>query len=247
MTTNELQKALIAYGFTRREAVVYLALITLLEGSVTDIAQSARLPRSTVQSVLESIRDRGFAETFQKNGVRHYTPASLNKLMTDLREREEIIQQALPSLQQLIDSVQQGNSLQVAQGKAGIKAAFTDLLDLYRGGLTEVFAFSNTSKLIELLPQFFPEWAQKEAVYPVNVQMLVPEDALVHENTKANPRMKLRQVPKQYAFPGDMTIAGSKVFFFYLEKKNPHVYTIHSQEVAEMQSKIFKLLWELSE
>lgn len=247
MTTSELQKALIAYGFTRREATVYLALITLLEGSVTEIARAARLPRSTVQSVLEAIHDRGFAETFRKNGVLHYTPASLNKLQTDLREREEIIQQAMPSLQHLVDSAKQGNSLQVAQGKAGIKAAFTDLLDMYRGGLTEVSAVSNTSKLIELLPQFFPEWAQKEAVYPVNVQMLVPEDARVHQNTQANPRMTLRQVPKQYAFPGDMTIAGSKVFFFYLEKKNPHVYIIDSQEVAEMQSKIFQLLWELSE
>jgi hypothetical protein len=77
--------------------------------------------------------------------------------------------------------------------------------------------------------------------------MLVPNGAAVHDNTKANSRMSLRFVPQKYAFPGDMTIAGSKVFFFHLEEENPHVYIIDSKEVAEIQSSIFHLLWELSE
>jgi sugar-specific transcriptional regulator TrmB len=247
MTKNQLQKALEAYGFTRREAGVFLALVECLEGPVTEIANEASLPRSTVQTILEKIREKGFAETFTKNGVLHYTPTSLNKLVTDLKEKEEIIQKALPSLQGLIDSRKEGSSLQVVYGKAGVKSAFNDLLDLYRGGLRNVYAVSNTTKLIELFPKFFPEWAQKEAVYPVDVQMLVPNGAAVHDNTKANSRMSLRFVPQKYAFPGDMTIAGSKVFFFHLEEENPHVYIIDSKEVAEIQSSIFHLLWELSE
>jgi len=246
MTKHEIQKSLIAYGLTHREAITYISLIELLDGSVTDIAKKATLPRSTIQAVLAKLHDKGFVETFHKNGVLHYTPASLNKLVTDLKEKEDIIQQTLPSLQQLVDSSKQGNSLHVAYGIAGIKAAFTDLLDLYRGGLQHVYAVSNTSKLLELLPKFFPEWAQKESVHPVNVQMLIPDGAHIHKNTAANARMTVKKVPKQYAFPGDMTIAGSTVFFFHLEKQNPHVYIIHSAEVANIQTTIFKLLWELN-
>jgi sugar-specific transcriptional regulator TrmB len=120
MTKNQLQKALEAYGFTRREAGVFLALVECLEGPVTEIANEASLPRSTVQTILEKIREKGFAETFTKNGVLHYTPTSLNKLVTDLKEKEEIIQKALPSLQGLIDSRKEGSSLQVVYGTAGV-------------------------------------------------------------------------------------------------------------------------------
>lgn len=247
MNKQQLQQTLVAYGLTRREAIVYLALVEQLEGSVTEVTQHTNLPRSTVQAVLEKIQHKGFAETFHKNGVLHYTAASFNKLLTDLKEKEEIIEHALPSLQSLVDSAKRGNSLQVAYGKVGVTSAFNDLLDLYRGGLRHVFAVSNTTKLLELLPKFFPDWARKEAVYPVAVQMLVPEDAVLHEYTRSNPRMTLRQVPSRYSFPGDMTIAGSKVFFFYLEPTNPHVYIIDSHEVADMQKNIFQLLWELSE
>ncbi|MCB9809124.1 helix-turn-helix domain-containing protein [Candidatus Nomurabacteria bacterium] len=246
MNKKELLQSLRFYGFTDNESVIFLSLLEILEGTVTDIAKRANLPRSTVQSVIEKLREKGFVESFRKNKILNYTTVSLNKLITDLREKEEIIEKTLPSLRQIVNAAKSESSIQAIYGLSNIKAIFTDMLDMYRGGLRNVYAISNLSKLEEALPRFFPAWALKEAVYPVDIQMLVPEESVVHPHTLKNPRMSIKRIPQEYSFPGDMTIIGSKVIFFHLDKKNPHAFIIDSQEVADMQKSIFGFLWDCS-
>lgn len=246
MDKKEIMQALHLYGFSTNESIVFISLLEILEGTVTDISKRANLPRSTVQSVIEKLRDKGFVESFRKNKVLNYTTVSLNKLTTSLREKEEIIEKAIPSLRQIVNAAKLESSLQVVYGLVNIKTVFEDMLDMYRGGLRNVYAISNLSKLEETLPKFFPAWALKEAVYPVEIQMLVPEESVVNQNTLKNPRMKIKRIPREYSFPGDMTIVGTKVIFFHLDKKNPHAYIVDSREVSEMQKNIFQLLWDRS-
>ncbi len=75
------------FGFSEKEAEIYLALNMLGSSRATDIAKHARINRSTAYVVLESLADRGLVSTTEERGVRRYSPMPPEKLIAYLENR----------------------------------------------------------------------------------------------------------------------------------------------------------------
>lgn len=243
MNENDVKKSLVAYGMGERKSRVFLALVKRLDATVTDLVKDTGIARATVYLDLQSLEQEGFVSRARKNGVAYFTVESLNKLVTKAREREEIISQALPTLKDLSASAKHGATIRLVKGKDGIKSIWEDIMDAYRGGLRDMYAFSNLDALCELLPRYFPDWLKKEAEQPVNLHLIFPHNQKTLKNLPHSPRRKIKYIPENYSFPGELSIYGNKVVFFYVDKKNPHAFVIESAEVADMQKKIFLVLW----
>lgn len=247
MDELDIKKALVAYGLEERQARIFLALIKRVEATATELVKDTSIPRATVYLDLESLHRAGLVSTSKKNGVAYFTPESLNKLTTTLQQKTELMLQALPFIKQLEGRAGRESTIRLIQGREGIISIWEELLEAYRGGLRESYGFTNIAALIELMPRFFPEWLQQEAHYPVAVRLLTVRGASAEHAIPNNPNMHIKYVPEDYAYPGEMTIYGNRVVFFHVEKENPHAFVIDSPEVAEMQKKIFMLLWNTLE
>ena len=243
MNENDVKKALISYGMSERKSRLFLALVRQSEASVTDLVKETGIARATVYLDLQSLEREGFVSKSRKNGVAYFTVESLNKLQTKLREKDEIIAQALPFIRNLSASAKQGASIRLVKGKDGIRSVWEDILEAYKAGLREIYAFSNLDALNDLLPRYFPDWLKKEAAEPVTVNLILPCNQKTVKGLPASPRRKIKYIPEDYSFPGEMSIYGDKVIFFYVDKKNPHAFIIESAEVAEMQKKVFLMVW----
>jgi len=243
MNESDVKKALISYGMSERKSRIFLALVRQSEASVTDLVKETGIARATVYLDLQSLEREGFVSKSRKNGVAYFTVESLNKLQTKLREKDEIIAQALPFIRNLSASAKHGASMRLVKGRDGIKSLWEDILEAYKGGLREIFGFSNLDALIELLPRYFPDWLKKEAAQPVTVNLIFPYNQKTLQGLPPSPRRKIKYIPEDYSFPGEMSIYGNKVIFFYVDKKNPHAFVIESEEVAGMLKKVFLMVW----
>src|SRR3989338_11429776 len=139
MNESDVKKALVSYGMSERKSRIFLALVRHLEASVTDLVKDTGIARATVYLDLQSLEQEGFVSRSKKNGVAYFTVESLNKLLTRVREKEEIILQALPVLKDLSASARHGATMRLVKGKDGIKSVWEDILDAYKGGLRDVY------------------------------------------------------------------------------------------------------------
>ena len=94
----QIQKVIEQLGFTGKEAKVYLAALHLGESHISDIAAKVKMPRSSVQVIVDKLHKEGLMNFFVMKRYKYWVAENPEKLLTNLRRREEMIQEALPEL-----------------------------------------------------------------------------------------------------------------------------------------------------
>lgn len=94
----QIQKVIEQLGFTGKEAKVYLAALHLGESHISDIAAKVKMPRSSIQVIVDKLHKEGLMNFFIMKRYKYWVAENPEKLLTNLRKREEIIEEALPEL-----------------------------------------------------------------------------------------------------------------------------------------------------
>ena len=84
-----LLRTLTDFGFTDKEARVYLALLELGEGNVTHIAQKTGLKRAIIYIVLERLMQQGYASRTGRGKVQRFTAIGDKPFAGPLRTKPE--------------------------------------------------------------------------------------------------------------------------------------------------------------
>src|SRR3989338_7850208 len=98
----ELKQALEQYGFTKNETSIYIYLLKYIEATAFGIAKATDVPRSTVYITLESLKKQGFISQFRKNNVAFFTAESPNRLISNLKQKEEIMETIMPQIRAIM-------------------------------------------------------------------------------------------------------------------------------------------------
>ncbi len=94
----QIQKVIEQLGFTGKEAKIYLAALHLGESHISDIADKVKMPRSSVQTIVDKLQKEGLMNFFVMKRYKYWVAENPEKLLKNLRKREELIQEALPEL-----------------------------------------------------------------------------------------------------------------------------------------------------
>lgn len=94
----QIQKIIEQLGFTPKEAKVYLAALYLGEAHISDIAVKVKMPRSSVQVIVDKLYKEGLMNFYVMRRYKYWVAENPEKLLTSLRNREEMIREALPKL-----------------------------------------------------------------------------------------------------------------------------------------------------
>src|SRR3989344_2662036 len=95
----QIQRALEQLGYPHNEIKVYLALLQLGEGTVSDMSRAADLPRSTTQLVVEELQKKGLLSHCVKPQGSVWLAESPSRFLTNLHEKEMLLHKLLPELQ----------------------------------------------------------------------------------------------------------------------------------------------------
>lgn len=92
------QKVLEQLGYSPKEAKVYLTSLTMGEAHVSDIADKVKMPRSTVQVVIDRLHADGLMNFYVVRRYKYWVAEDPTILLKKLREREAAVEESIPRL-----------------------------------------------------------------------------------------------------------------------------------------------------
>ncbi len=115
-------------GYSPHEAAVYLSALALAGSTETELAANAGLPRTTVASVVLSLRKKGLMTAYLKGRRRMWSAEDPARLLSSLTEREAALRTALPALHALRRGKEAPRSFRVYEGIEGIRHILADIV-----------------------------------------------------------------------------------------------------------------------
>jgi sugar-specific transcriptional regulator TrmB len=85
-------------GLNEKEAMVYLALLSLGEASVSEVAQEAKIKRPTAYLILSSLEEKGLVKINTLLKKTNYLALSPQNLAVQLKRNTDLVKDILPQL-----------------------------------------------------------------------------------------------------------------------------------------------------
>lgn len=116
------------YGFSEKEAKVYLTTLEIWSSPASSIARRSEIKRVTVYTILEDLKKRWFATETTKGDVKYYSVISPDSLLRQLEQKYEAFKEKVPELMALADKFGNRPKIQFFEGIEWIKNLYNELL-----------------------------------------------------------------------------------------------------------------------
>lgn len=133
-SSKELNRALIAFGFDEKEALLYLAGVELGEASVLELSRLTKLPRTTIYPTLESLCRRGYFRLKNLQGRRKFIANPPALFVKHLADRQERFREILPLFEALQAQDPKTVGVTIYEGTDGFKQFWQQI---FRSGIKE--------------------------------------------------------------------------------------------------------------
>jgi HTH-type transcriptional regulator, sugar sensing transcriptional regulator len=239
---NLLRKA----GFLDKETAVYLAMLEMGRGVVSEISRKAGVNRTTGYVLLDSLTNKGLVSVSGKKPKQEYmveSPENLAKYLHSEIEKQKTITKELDKLLPEMTSLyKKGDRPQVRfyEGVEGLKYVYEDTLT----ATEPIVAYATYDDMHKALPGYFPDYYKRRAKKGIFARGIVPATPLAYERLKENKNeaRELALVPaKKYLFSPDIEIYDNKIMIASWREKLGII--IESGEIADAMKKIFELAW----
>ncbi len=241
-----LQNSLITLGFSSKEADIYLSLLELGKGTVSQIAQRAAINRTTCYHILNSLLTRGVVNISGKEPKQEYAAENPDKIIAMfnhyIEKNQAFIEQAKNIIPQLksIHNVKDRPKVRFYEGMEGIKEVYEDTLT----SKEPIRAFAHVEDNNVALPEYFPDYYFRRAKKKIPIRAIFPDTPAARELRKDD-KIQIRQtalVPAdKYSFTPEINIYNNKIMIASWREELG--ITIESAEIAEAMKKIFELAW----
>jgi HTH-type transcriptional regulator, sugar sensing transcriptional regulator len=244
--TAEIKEALTKAGFSENESVVFLAILQLGKGTVTQITRKAGLNRTTGYDILDSLVSKGLVSISGKEPKQEYLAESPDKLVSvlenELHEKERRIAEVkklVPSLKS-IHNVAGRPKVRFYEGVEGLKDVYEDTLTSHE----QIRAYANVNEMHEALVGYFPKYYERRAEKNISIRAIIPDSPIgKHRANKDKEEMRESAlVPMdKYNFSPEINIYDNKVMIASWKEKLGII--IESAEIADAMKKIYELAW----
>lgn len=95
----QIQKVIEQLGFSPKEAKVYLAALHLGESHISDIAAKVKLPRSSVQVIIDRLYREGLMNFYVMRRYKYWVAEDPGKLLASVYKKEELMREVMPELE----------------------------------------------------------------------------------------------------------------------------------------------------
>jgi len=232
------------YGLSDNEIKVYLASLSLGTSRVNGIAKKAGLLRTTTYEVLKYLIERGLASYTIKSRIKCFEAANPNKLVRILEEKKERVKSILPELESLKQSVTEKPTIELYEGKEGLKTILDDIIKTKPKEMLQL----GSAKIFETLNFYFPQWIKRRIKARIHAKILQEKTPAIEELRK-NDKKELREIkflPKGFKINTHTQIYGNKMAILTLNKEELVGIIIENKDIVETQKSLFWELWKIA-
>jgi len=123
-----IKRSLERIGYQPNEILVYLAILKAGELTVAGVAQNTKVPRSSVQIIIEHLHARGILGKLVKRGQTIWVSENPERLLSDLEVKGETLRTILPQLKALRNRKIAPPTIRHFTGKASIEALLSEVI-----------------------------------------------------------------------------------------------------------------------
>jgi len=231
-------KTLENLGLEQKEAKIYLALLQLSEATATKISNETRIERTLCYSIINKLIDKGLLSYIIKNNVKYFKAAPPQKLMQDLKEKQQELKQIMPQLMGLSNIKKHQTKAEVYQGKEGMKTVFKDII---KQGKDYVAFGEESAKFEETLPIFSKQYMKKLEENNIHERVLFSKKRDLAKSKNS----EFRFIPEEYFSPAATLVYANKVAIMLFS--HPFLtILIENKEVADSYRSYFEMLWNIA-
>lgn len=225
------EQALSALGLNEHEIKIYLANLRLGSSLVNEISSAAKLNRTSCYDLLKGLENKGFVSYAIKSGKRYYQATHPNKIKDLLKEKEKLVEKALPELALLHKSVVKKPSVEVYIGKEGVKSIFEDILRDADSFVT----IASKKHLFKLFKYYFPHFVKRRIDKGIKARLIT--DAEPYDK-KANYKVLKKK------FKTATWVYNDKIAMVSLDEVEPIGIIIKEKNFADTYRMMFDIIWD---
>jgi HTH-type transcriptional regulator, sugar sensing transcriptional regulator len=233
-------------GLSANESKVFLVLLELGRGTVTQITRKAGLNRTTGYDILDNLVTKGLASISGKEPKQEYIAESPDKIIFLLEKEIDDKKEKLGELKRILPEMK---SLHNVAGRPKVRfyEGVQGLKDVYEDTLTSsepIRAYASVDDMHTGLPNYFPEYYQRRAGKGIDIRAIIPDTPIGRERKRLDSKEKRETalVPKdKFDFTPEINIYDNKVMIASWREKLGII--IESAEIADAMKKIYELAW----
>lgn len=235
----DLLKLLEDLGLEEKEAKVYLGLLKLGESTATKIAQRIDLDRTLIYQLTNKLIAKGLVSYIIKNNIKYFIPSDPKKLLEGIKEKERMVQEALPELVRLAKKQEEETRVEVYKGKKGMNTVLKDIILTKK----DYLAFGEEGQFQKVLPIEVHQFMNQMIKHKIHEKVLVRAD--FKGKVLQTKNSELRYIPKEYLSPVTTIVYANKVASFIWTEPY-HVILTENKEVADSFRSQFMALWKIA-
>lgn len=233
-------------GLSEAEAKVYLALLETGSTLAGPIIKKTALHRGTTYQILQRLIEKGLVSFVIKSGKRYFEATDPKRFLEILKEKEEKIQEILPSLIQKRELGKEKQEVNVYSGYKGIKTVCENMLEELKDG-GEYLDFGVSGLFREVMGSYWDLWQKKKKKYKIKAKCIFDETL-----KDKNPNLlkdyfgEAKFHSQEFKSLTDTIIYKDKVVLFIWTAKPQIAVIIQNKENADSYRNQFNLMWKHS-
>lgn len=231
-------KTLENLGLEEKEVKIYLSLLKLNQATATKISEETRVERTLCYSIIQKLIDKGLVSYIIENNVKYFKPAPPEKLMQDLKEKEEELKEIMPELISLTKFKQEKTKAEIYQGKEGMKTVLKDIIKQKK----DYIVFGEEGRFQETLPIYSEQFMKKLEEENIKERVLVKEG---QKDIVKSKNSQFKYISKEYFYPSSTVVYGNKIAILVWSEPFLTIL-IENKEVADSYRGYFELLWKIA-
>lgn len=229
-------------GYSPHEVAVYLAALELGGATVTDIAAKAKLPRTTVNLVIQSLQKRGLVNAYLKRRRKIFTAENPERFKTTLKEQEASLERILPELHGMRRDTNAASTVRVHHGAQEIKQILNDMLESKH----HISAIVSLDDWMDLLGKsYLEDFTETRYRHYLRIRIIAPKSkSAVALKAKDSHELRITQfLPELVTVNNATFIYANKVAVITLNKKKPMGVLIEDDDIHHATEIMFEALW----
>lgn len=239
---KELEKLLEEAGLTEKEAKVYLALLELNQGNVTEIAKITRLKRSIIYVILEGLIKRGYVSEMPETKINTYQPMDPSVILNKLRLNYKNFSEMLPIFRSLGNQGKKRPRITYHETKEGILNTWEEM-----NRSEDAFFITSYQRVEKHFPGIIEKWIRdiERGFISKKFRHLISNNSFelnLAKNFLAVNQI-VRVMPELRDSNMDFTLYGNKIALTSLGEE-PFMVVIESEELVKSIGPLFELAWK---
>jgi len=240
LSSMQIKTVLKQLGLNERHTAIYLACLELGSAPIQKIALRSGFARSTCESVLQSLQEKGLITGFRKKNTRYFSPEEPKAVLVHEEEKIKALKDALPQFSARYFKGGILPTVRLYQGEVGVKSVLQEIL----AEAKEIESFGSVDDIYAALGEYFPKWTAERIKRSIPIKVILRDTPFARERQRLGPKMlrEVRLLSEEYACSSTAFIWNDKIAMCSL-KEDMLALVVESSELAKIQKALFAWMW----